>query len=258
MTQTTVLTIAGSDPTGGAGIQADLRTFDRLGVHGFSVITAITAQDSRGVRWVSSVSEKAFTSQLESVLHDGTPAAVKTGMLLSATNVLTTARLLAEVSVPVVVVDPVLVSSNGVPLLEKEGYAPLVEHLFPLAVVVTPNVDEAELLTGLESSDFDDEAKWVEAMCHEILALGPKNVVITGGHRRGDPIDLLFDGRCFQAFAGPRIGKTLHGSGCRFSAALTAHLAQGEALTGALNRAKGYTAACFEEEGANPPLSPTK
>jgi len=258
MPQATVLTIAGSDPTGGAGIQADLRTFDRLGVRGLSVIAAITAQDSRGVQAVTPVGEKAFAGQLEALLHDGAPGGVKTGMLLSAANVLITARHLAQVTVPVVVVDPVLVSSNGVPLLEKRGHLPLVEHLFPLATVVTPNLDEARLLTGVPSGDFEDETRWVEAMCGEIFRLGPKNVVITGGHRRGDPVDILFDGNGFRSFGAPRIAKTLHGSGCRFSAALSAHLVLGHALETALNCAKGYTASCFKEEGRAFPLPPTR
>jgi hydroxymethylpyrimidine/phosphomethylpyrimidine kinase len=252
----TILTIAGSDPTGGAGIQADLRTFDRLGARGVSVVSAVTAQDSAGVGGVYPVTGDAFSRQLETVLNDFSLDGVKTGMLLTAENVHITAGLLRKYPAGLVIIDPVLSSSNGVALLETEGRRLLVEQLLPLATVVTPNLSEARLMSGLEQSGFEDESTWVTAMAREIYARGTKYVVITGGHRSGDPVDLLFDGESFTQLKGPRIAKSLHGSGCIFSSALCTYLATGSSITEAVKRAKKYTSVCFQKDGKNlPPFS---
>jgi hydroxymethylpyrimidine/phosphomethylpyrimidine kinase len=237
----TVLTIAGSDPTGGAGIQADLRTLHALGVRGLSVISAITAQDSAGVRGIFPVEAEAFSLQLETILKDFKVDAVKTGMLLTAENVQITADLLKRFPIPILVVDPVITSSNDVPLLETEGLSVMIEELFPLATVVTPNLAEARALGGMELADGEDEELWARGMCKAIHALGPQSVIITGGHRAGDPSDLLYHREEFAVFSSPRIASDLHGSGCIFSSALCGNLALGLSVSEALSLAKQFT-----------------
>lgn len=233
-----ILTIAGSDPTGGAGIQADLRTLEALGLAGVSVVSAITAQDAGGVQGVFRVEPEAFRSQLETLLRDRRIAGVKTGMLLTAENVRITARLLKGFAPDILVIDPVMTSSNGVSLLEKEAAAVMVEELFPLTTVVTPNLDEARTLSGLEPSPGEDEEAWVRRMCEAIKALGPENVVLTGGHRSGEPADILYDGENFSVFGSRRVPANLHGSGCVFSSALCGYLALGLVMAEAVSGAK--------------------
>ncbi len=242
------LTIAGSDPTGGAGIQSDLGTFQRLGVRGFSVISALTAQDSGGVRGTFPVAPEAFACQLEILLQEGRIDGLKTGMLLTAENVRVAARLLKRFAPPVVVIDPVIFSSDGVALLEKEGRKALVEELFPLASVVTPNLAEAQAFSAAGGGTGLPQEEWLREMCRKIHGLGPKNVVITGGHLAGDPVDLLYDGKNFHSFASPRVPGKLHGSGCRFSAALCAYLVRGRSMVEALRGAKEYVEKCMKEK----------
>lgn len=241
------LTIAGSDPTGGAGVQSDLRTFDRLGVAGRSVIAALTAQDGEGVRGTFPVEPEAFSVQLETILRGGRINGLKTGMLLTEENVRITAQLLKCFAPPVIVIDPVIFSSNGVSLLTDEGRKALVEELFPLATVVTPNLAEAQAFSAAGGGAGLPEGKWLREMCSKIHGLGPKNVVITGGHLSGDPVDLLYDGRNFHPFASPRVPGELHGSGCRFSAALCVYLAQGCSMEKSLRGAKEYVVKCMTE-----------
>lgn len=248
----TVLTIAGSDPTGGAGIQADLRTLETLGLTGVSVVSAITAQDAGGVQDVFRVAPEAFASQLETLLRDRRIAGVKTGMLLTAENVRIAARLLKDFAPDILVVDPVMLSSNGISLLEKEAAAVMVEELFPLATVVTPNIDEALTLSGLEPFPGEDEGAWVARMCEAIKAVGPENVVVTGGHRSGEPADILYDGKEFSAFGSPRVPANLHGSGCVFSSALCGYLALGLAMAEAVSRAKKLVLQRFMERQEPP------
>ncbi|NOY52477.1 MAG: bifunctional hydroxymethylpyrimidine kinase/phosphomethylpyrimidine kinase [Deltaproteobacteria bacterium] len=240
-----VLTVAGADPTGGAGIQSDLRTFDRFGVSGRSVIAALTAQDGQGVRGTFPVAPEAFALQLETILQGERIDGLKTGMLLTEENVRVLARLLKHFAPPVVVIDPVLFSSNGIPLLEEEGRKALVEELFPLATVVTPNLAEAQAFSAVSRGAGPSEREWLREMCRRIHDLGPRNVVITGGHLAGDPVDLLYNGKKFFSFASPRVPGDLHGSGCRFSAALCASLARGSSMTEALRGAKEYVENCI-------------
>ncbi len=236
-----ILTIAGSDPTGGAGIQADLRTFDRLGAQGRSVITAITVQDRRGVRDLFPVSPDALTRQLEAVLRDAPPDAVKTGMLVNGETVRAVAGLLRRFPPPVLVVDPVIRSSGGVELLAPDGVEALAAELIPMATAVTPNLPEAEALAGLAGVPGVSTAAFVQSLCEKIFALGARYVIITGGHRSGEPVDLLFDGEETRAFRSRRLAGELHGSGCIFASALCVHLAAGLPVEKALRRAKAYT-----------------
>jgi len=243
-----VLTIAGSDPTGGAGIQADLKTFHALGLYGLSVISAITAQDSKGVRGVFHVAPKAFSLQLETVLSDFRIDAVKTGMLVSADHVRITVDFLKRFPPRILVIDPVIRSSNGVPLLNEEGVSVMMDALFPLATAVTPNLSEAGILSGMDRSPDEEEDSWIRRMCKSIQALGPRDVIVTGGHRSGDPMDLLYDGIDFVSFPGPRAAKELHGSGCIFSSALCGYLALGCSMNEAVSRSKQYTLERFLEK----------
>lgn len=244
----TVLTIAGSDPTGGAGIQADLRTLNALGLDGVSVIAAVTAQDASGVRGVFPVAPEAFSLQLQAILEDYEVEAVKTGMLLTAGNVRIAARFLKQFRPRVLVIDPVFASSNGVCLLDPEARRLMTEDLFSLATVVTPNLSEAQAISGLERSRDEGEEEWIRRMCRGISGLGPQSVVITGGHRTGEPADLLFDGREFTVFSSGRESADLHGSGCVFSSALCGYLTLGQPLAAAVSGAKEFTLERFQEK----------
>jgi hydroxymethylpyrimidine/phosphomethylpyrimidine kinase len=229
------LTIAGSDSGGGAGIQADLKTFAALGVYGSSVVTAVTAQNTRGVFAVAEVPEEVIALQIDVVLEDIGAAAVKTGMLSSASIVQTVAGRLEAWGVEMLVVDPVMVAKGGHPLLQQSAVAAVKEHLLPLALVVTPNIPEAEVLSGI-TIDSPDAAR--EA-ARAIGALGPRWVVIKGGHQAGDATDLVYDGGHFAEFSAQRIDTpNTHGTGCTFSAAIAALLARGVPPLEAIEAAK--------------------
>ena len=229
------LTIAGSDSGGGAGIQADLKTFAALGVYGSSVVTAVTAQNTRGVFAVAEVPEEVIALQIDVVLEDIGAVAVKTGMLSSASIVQTVAGRLEAWGVEMLVVDPVMVAKGGHPLLQQSAVAAVKEHLLPLALVVTPNIPEAEVLSGI-TIDSPDAAR--EA-ARAIGALGPRWVVIKGGHQAGDATDLVYDGGHFAEFSAQRIDTpNTHGTGCTFSAAIAALLARGVPPLEAIEAAK--------------------
>jgi hydroxymethylpyrimidine/phosphomethylpyrimidine kinase len=230
------LTIAGSDSGGGAGIQADLKTMLALGVHGMSVVAAVTAQNSVGVQGYWELPPEAVRAQLDSVLSDIGAQAIKTGMLASAVLVETVAEVLAGVEVPVVV-DPVGVSKHGDPLLAPDAVGAVRTSLLPVATVVTPNLWEVEQLTGVK---VDDEAKLREA-AEAVKALGPDWVLIKGGHLPGDPVDLLFDGTTEHRFTAPRLDNMhTHGTGCTLASAIAAQLARGDDVVTAVGRAKEY------------------
>src|ERR671917_496386 len=195
----TALTIAGSDSGAGAGIQADLKTFAALGVYGTSVLTAITAQNTKGVFAVAEVPEEVVAAQIDVVLEDIGAEAAKTGMLSSASIVETVASRLEAWGVEMLVVDPVMVAKGGHPLLQPSAVAAVKQHLLPLALVVTPNVPEAEVLSGI-TIDSPDAAR--EA-ARAIGGLGPRRVGIKGGHLPGDPTDLVYDGEHFAEFTAP-------------------------------------------------------
>ncbi len=233
-----VLAVAGSDSAGGAGIQADLKTMLALGVHGMTVVCAVTAQNSVGVQGYWEMSAEAVAAQLDSVLGDIGVQAVKTGMLASATIVETVCGILASVRAPVVV-DPVAVSKHGDSLLSAGTVEAVKEKLLPLATVVTPNLLEAQLLTGIQ---ITDEAGMLKA-AEVIFGLGPRWVLVKGGHLPGNPVDLLYDGRQAIRYPGPRIeSRHTHGTGCTLASAIAAYLAKGADVPSAVESAKGYVA----------------
>jgi hydroxymethylpyrimidine/phosphomethylpyrimidine kinase len=231
-----VLTIAGSDSGGGAGIQADLKTMLACGVHGMSVITAVTAQNSVGVQGYWELPADAVQAQLDSVLGDIGVDAVKTGMLASSALVSLVAEALRDLGVPVVV-DPVCVSKHGDPLLAADALGALRAELLPVATVVTPNLYEVAQLTGVK---VDDEAGLREA-AEAVHALGPRWVLIKGGHLDGDAVDLLFDGTAQYLFRAPRLdNRHTHGTGCTLASAIASFLALGYDVPGSVERAKSF------------------
>jgi hydroxymethylpyrimidine/phosphomethylpyrimidine kinase len=231
-----VLAIAGSDSGGGAGIQADLKTMLALGVHGMTVICAVTAQNSVGVQGYWELPPEAVAAQLDSVLGDIGAQAIKTGMLASALLVGTVCDALAEVAAPVVV-DPVAVSKHGDSLISDGTLEAVRERLLPLATVVTPNLLEAELLTGMQ---ITDEAQMLAA-ARMINAMGPQWVLVKGGHLPGNPVDLLFDGEHVIRYRGQRITSVhTHGTGCTLASAIASRLAFGDDVPTAVRSAKEY------------------
>jgi hydroxymethylpyrimidine/phosphomethylpyrimidine kinase len=234
------LTIAGSDSGGGAGIQADLKTFAAHGVYGTTAITAITAQNTVSVTAVASLSADLVIAQIEAVAADIELHAIKTGMLATAAIVEAVAATIEELSLPNVVVDPVMVAKSGDRLLDADALQALRLTLLPRAMIVTPNIPEAEALAGgaITSGGALREA------ARAIHALGPAAVVITGGHAPGDEIlDLLFDGAQFTELRTPRIEtRNTHGTGCTFASAIAARLACGATLRDAVEDAQRYVA----------------
>jgi hydroxymethylpyrimidine/phosphomethylpyrimidine kinase len=236
------LTIAGSDPSGGAGIQADLATFAAHRVHGLSVLTAVIAQNSSAVERVVPVTSTMVRAQIESAIAEAMPRAVKTGALGNAAIVRAVARAIAELRMPPPVVDPVMVSSAGVRLLDLAGSRAMRRFLIPMAILVTPNIPEAEALTGIRCAGDDA----IRAAARQIVAMGAGAVVIKGGHRGGAPVDLFYDGRRYVELRAARIaGGGAHGTGCVFSAAIAASLARGMDLLEAVRTAKRYVTAAI-------------
>ena len=234
------LTIAGSDSGAGAGIQADLKTFHAHGVYGTSVVTAVTAQNTNEVIVAADVPAEIVDAQIEAVTDDFDIAAVKTGMLPTEEIVEVVAHAASARELPNLVVDPVAVSTAGDELVRNDAFEVLRRELLPLAFVVTPNVEEAERLAQSEITSPEQ----LEEAARAIHGLGCANVVITGGHTRFAPgVDVWFDGERFKRFEGALIDSTnTHGTGCTFSAAITARLARGEDLSAAIAGAKRYTA----------------
>jgi hydroxymethylpyrimidine/phosphomethylpyrimidine kinase len=233
------LTVAGSDSGGGAGIQADLKTFASLGVHGTSVITCITAQNPRRVSAVEACRVEIVRGQLEAVFDELPPAAVKTGMLYSAPVIRAVAAFLASRPGPVLVVDPVLVSTSGAPLLKPGAFQSLLKELLPLAGLLTPNRDEAQLLTGLRPNSAQGLREAARAL-HERFGCA---VLVKGGHLRRLPeaVDIFYDGRQELLLSAPFVrGLRTHGAGCTCSAAIVGYLALGLPLARAVCRAKDY------------------
>jgi hydroxymethylpyrimidine/phosphomethylpyrimidine kinase len=233
------LTVAGSDSSAGAGLQADLQTFAALGIFGACAATAVTAQDTRGVIAVEPVAARLVATQIEATLADGGADAVKTGMLCNREIVLVVARQIAPAGANKLVVDPVIRSSSGAELLDREGVRALRERLLPAARVVTPNLAEAAVLAGIEVEDL---ASATEA-ARRILRLGCRAAIVTGGHLSGEPVDVLADRRGVRRLRGHRVPGEAHGTGCVFSAAIAAHLARGEGLEEAAIAAKRFVEA---------------
>ncbi|MEV5198964.1 bifunctional hydroxymethylpyrimidine kinase/phosphomethylpyrimidine kinase [Streptomyces sp. NPDC053720] len=231
-----VLTVAGSDSGGGAGIQADLKTMLAHGVHGMSVLTAVTAQNSLGVQGAWELPVEAVRAQYRSVVDDIGVQAVKTGMLSSAALVETVAELLASTDAPAVV-DPVGVSKHGDPLLAAEALDSVRTKLLPVAAVATPNLDEVAQLTGVR---VEDEAGMRRAAA-AVLEFGPRWAVIKGGHLPGDPVDLLTDGTEEHWLPAPRHdNRHTHGTGCTLASAIACQLALGQEVPAAVRHAKAY------------------
>jgi hydroxymethylpyrimidine/phosphomethylpyrimidine kinase len=232
------LTIAGSDSGGGAGIQADLKTFSALGVYGASVITAITAQNTKGVTAVEDISATIIAAQMDAVFSDLDIKAIKIGMVSRIDTIRTIAERLRSQSQPVVL-DPVMVATSGDRLLQEEAIETLRSELLPQATVATPNLPEAALLTG---TGIATDRATILKQAEMILALGAKAVLIKGGHGTGSKsVDLLMDGETIQQFSMPRIEtKNDHGTGCTLAAAIAAHLALGLPLADAVGLSKDY------------------
>ena len=238
------LTIAGSDSGGGAGIQADLKTFSAFRVFGMSVITAVTAQNSLGVQGVENLPPVFVARQLRSVLEDFGADAAKCGMLSTAPIIEAVAAELTERRIEKLVVDPVMVAKSGDRLLEPEARAALSDRILPLALLVTPNLPEAEVLAGMRVAEPED----MEEAARRIHLMGPRYVLVKGGHLKGDATDLLWNGRDFTRFSTPRIdSQNTHGTGCTFSAAIAAGLARGQALGDAIRSAKAYVTRAIRE-----------
>jgi len=245
MTVPVVLTIAGSDSGAGAGIQADLKTFAALGVYGVTVITAITAQNTVGVRAVQEMVPDVITAQLDAVAEDFSIAALKTGMLSSAAIIETVVAGLRRHALSPLVVDPVMIAKSGDRLLREDAVDTLRRSLLPLAYVVTPNIPEAELLTGLTIRTHADRV----AAGRAIMELGAHAVVIKGGHSDEDPIvDLLIDSDGVHEFCATRVATgSTHGTGCTFSAAIAAALGRGQGLATAVGEARAYLSSALAE-----------
>lgn len=238
------LTIAGSDSGGGAGIQADLKTFSAFRVFGMSVITAVTAQNSLGVQGVENLPPAFVAQQLRSVLADFGADAAKCGMLSTAPIIEAVATELGSHRIEKLVVDPVMVAKSGDRLLEPEARAALADRILPLALLVTPNLPEAEVLAGMRVAEPED----MEEAARRIHTMGPRYVLVKGGHLKGDATDLLWNGREFTRFSTPRIdSQNTHGTGCTFSAAIAAGLARGQALGDAIRSAKAYVTRAIRE-----------
>lgn len=231
----TALTIAGSDPTGGAGLQADLKVFRSFGIYGLSVVSAITAQNTAGVDAVFPIDRNAFERQLGILLSDIRPNAIKVGMLYSTWTADYLAEMFSGYGFRNIVIDPVTVSSSGMSLVD-EGTLDLIRSmLFPLSRVITPNIYEAAVLTGL----LIEEQKDLEEAARALKSMGPEVVVITGGHMEGKAVDIYFDG-VFHVFEGEKIHGEYHGTGCAFSSAVTALLAHDQSPLESVRRAKEY------------------
>ncbi|MBM4443194.1 MAG: bifunctional hydroxymethylpyrimidine kinase/phosphomethylpyrimidine kinase [Candidatus Rokubacteria bacterium] len=242
MTVSKALTIAGSDSGGGAGIQADLKTFSAFKVFGMSVLTALTAQNSVGVHGVHDVPPAFVRAQLDAVLSDFGADAVKIGMLSSAPIATAVAEGLQAHAHGPVVLDPVMIAKSGDALLRPEARQMLIDRVLPLAEVVTPNLHEASALAGMPVKIERD----MEEAARRIHAMGPRTVLVKGGHLEDSATDILWDGTRFTRFTAARVDSTAtHGTGCTFSSAIAAGLARGRALDDAIRDGKAYVTAAI-------------
>lgn len=239
------LTIAGSDSSGGAGIQADLKTFTAFAVFGASAITALTAQNTLGVRSVANLDAAFVAAQIDAVMDDLPVAAAKTGMLSNSEVIDAVAQRVRERAIPNLIVDPVMVAASGDLLLAPSAVAAMREHMFPLAALITPNLREAEILLGREQIS---ETAAMSKAARDLVHMGARAALITGGALEGaSAIDILFDGREIHQFSGPRRGPRAHGAGCTLSAAIAAGLARGDSMLDAIRAAKDYVSRAIEQ-----------
>ena len=239
----TALTIAGSDCSGGAGIQADLKTFSANGVFGMSVIVSVVAENTSRVISVENVSPEMIKNQIDAVFEDIEVDAVKVGMLSDSVCMNTVAEKLVQYKPQFVVVDPVMIAKGGHALMQEDALSTLIEKVIPLSYLLTPNIPEAETITGMKISELDEMKKAAE----KIYSMGAKNVLIKGGHLDGDALDVLFDGKEFHTFSAERINtKNTHGTGCTYSSAIAANLAKGVPLVVAVAKAKAFVTTAIE------------
>lgn len=238
-----VLTIAGSDSCGGAGIQADLKTFSAHKVYGMSIITAVTAQNTQGVFAVHDIPTDMIKKQIEVIFDDIHVDAVKIGMVSKTETIEAIADTLSKYSVQNLIIDPVMVSKSGFHLLQPEAKEALINYLLPMATLVTPNLPEAEVITGLKISTLEDMKKSADL----IRKIGPKYVLIKGGHLDGEATDILYDGNEFIYYNSPRINtKNTHGTGCTLSSAIASNLGNGLPMKEAIEKAKLYITGAIE------------
>ncbi|WP_085993534.1 bifunctional hydroxymethylpyrimidine kinase/phosphomethylpyrimidine kinase [Oceanobacillus senegalensis] len=238
------LTIAGTDPSGGAGIHADLKTFQELKSYGMSVITSVVAQNTTGVQAIHHVPIEIIEKQLKSVISDMPVHALKTGMIANIDMMEVIAWNIPKFQAPFVM-DPVMVATSGDALIEEQARDFLKEKLLPLTTVITPNIPEAEFLTGQKIQSVDDMKQVAKAIVHE---LGANAALVKGGHLDGEAIDFLYDGSSLYHFSAKRIPtKNTHGTGCTYSAAITAFLSQGFSLYDAVEKAKHFVTAAIKQ-----------
>ncbi|MDD6489560.1 MAG: bifunctional hydroxymethylpyrimidine kinase/phosphomethylpyrimidine kinase [Clostridia bacterium] len=239
----TALTIAGSDCSGGAGIQADLKTFSANGVFGMSVIVSVVAENTSRVISVENISPEMIKNQIDAVFEDIDVDAVKVGMLSDSVCMNTVAEKLLQYKPQFVVVDPVMIAKGGHALMQEDALSTLIEKVIPLSYILTPNIPEAETITGMKISGLEEMKKAAE----KIHSMGAENVLIKGGHLDGDALDVLFDGKEFHTFSAERINtKNTHGTGCTYSSAIAANLAKGVPLVLAVAKAKAFVTTAIE------------
>lgn len=240
-----VLTIAGSDSGGGAGVQADLKTFSARGVFGMSAITALTAQNTTGVDGVYDIPAEFVELQIKSVMDDIGADAWKTGMLSNSAIIKVVANLAKTYHLKIIVVDPVMVAKSGDLLLKEEAKRALIDELIPVASLLTPNIHETSVITDIEINSYDT----VKEAAKKIHKMGAKNVLIKGGHIEfaTDAIDILYDGKTFTEFSANRIEtNNTHGTGCTYASAIAAELAKGQEIRDAIQIAKAYLTAAID------------
>lgn len=239
----TALTIAGSDCSGGAGIQADLKTFSANGVFGMSVIVSVVAENTSRVISVENISPEMIKNQIDAVFEDIDVDAVKVGMLSDSICMNTVAEKLLQYKPQYVVVDPVMIAKGGHALMQEDALSTLIKKIIPLSYILTPNIPEAETITGMKISGLEEMKKAAE----KIHSMGAENVLIKGGHLTGDALDVLFDGKEFHTFSAERINtKNTHGTGCTYSSAIAANLAKGVPLVLAVAKAKAFVTTAIE------------
>lgn len=240
-----ILTIAGSDSGGGAGMQADLKTFTALGVFGMSAITAVTAQNTVGVQGVYELSSSFVATQIDSVMDDIGADVIKIGMLANKEIINTVAKRIQKYNIKIVVLDPVMVAKSGDYLLQQDSRDALIQKLIPLSFVITPNLHEAKAISGIEIKNIGQMKKAAQI----IFDMGAKNVVVKGGHlsQAKKAVDILFDGKTFHEFTSVRFNTpNTHGTGCTFASAVAAELAKGQNIFTAVERAKDYVAKALQ------------
>ncbi len=238
-----LLTIAGSDSSGGAGIQADLKTFSAHKVFGMSVITAVTAQSTRGVFAVQDIDPEIIKKQIEAVFEDIPVHGIKIGMVSKTETIKIIAKTLKQYPHNNLVVDPVMISKSGFDLLQPDAKAALIEYLLPMATIVTPNLSEAEEISGIKIQNLCD----MKIAAKKIHEMGPRYVLVKGGHLDGDAVDVLFDGTIYKHYTSKRIEtKNTHGTGCTLSSAIAANLGKGNDIHKAVESAKAYITTAIE------------